>query len=40
MYLLIYVDDMLLGEKIKLDLTHVKDLLKRGFDMKDMAKAS
>lgn len=37
-YPLLYVDDMLLAGRSKKDLNHVKDLLKKEFDMKDMRK--
>ena len=40
MFLLIYVDDMLLVGKSKQDVTCVKNILKREFDMKDMGKVS
>ncbi|XP_038875001.1 uncharacterized protein LOC120067522 [Benincasa hispida] len=39
-YLLIYVDDMLLVGRSKGDLTHVKNLLKGEFGMKDLEEAS
>lgn len=38
-YLLLYVDDMLLARSSKEDLTHVKNLLKREFDLKDMSQS-
>ena len=38
-YLLLYVDDKLLAESSKDDLVHVKDLLSKEFDMKDMGES-
>ena len=35
-YLLLYVDDMLLAGSSKEDLPHVKNLLSKEFDMKDL----
>ena len=37
-YLLLYVDDMLLARSFKEELTHVKSLLSKEFDMKNLGK--
>ena len=38
-YLLLYVDDMLIAAKSKIEITKLKKLLSSGFDMKDLGSA-
>ena len=38
-YFLLYADDMLLVESYKEDLVHVKNLLSKEFDMKDLGES-